>query len=70
MIAQTIELPPYPTDKSLAPALEAFGMVGVQTYYRGNSKFCYDTNLKVTVMLDYKRFRNSEIKKRILIVPF
>ena len=66
-MAQTIELPPYPTDKSLAPALEAFGMVGVQTYYRGDSKFCYDTNLKVTVMLDRKQFRNSELKQILIM---
>ena len=47
---KTITLPPYPTDKSLASALEAFGMIGATVYYR--SDFCYD------LMIDI-RFDNS-----------
>jgi len=44
---QTIELPPYPTEKSLAPALEAFGMVGVETVYSSGRNKCYNTKLKI-----------------------
>merc|ERR1719483_207686 len=44
---QTIELPPYPTDKSLAPALEAFGMVGVETVVSSGRNKCYNTWLKI-----------------------
>merc|ERR1711892_1235827 len=44
---QTIELPPYPTDKSLAPALEAFGMVGVETVVSSGKNKCYNTWLKI-----------------------
>ena len=36
---KTVTLPPYPTDKSLASALEAFGMIGATVYYRDNK--CY-----------------------------
>ena len=39
---QTIEIGPYPTEKSLAPALEAFGMIGVETDMSGSHDKCYD----------------------------
>ena len=47
---KTLTLPPYPTDKSLASSLEAFGMVGASVYYRDNK--CY------RIMIDI-RFDNS-----------
>ena len=44
---QTIDLPPYPTAKSLAPALEAFGMVGVETSLSSRNNKCYDTYMYI-----------------------
>ena len=44
---QTINLPPYPTEKSLAPALEAFGMVGVQAKLHRNNNKCYNTYMYI-----------------------
>ena len=47
---KTVTLPPYPTDKSLASALEAFGMLGANVWYRDNK--CYN------IIIDI-RFENS-----------
>eukprot|EP00090_Calanus_glacialis_P017096 TRINITY_DN2671_c0_g1_i4.p1 TRINITY_DN2671_c0_g1~~TRINITY_DN2671_c0_g1_i4.p1 ORF type:complete len:4502 (+),score=1148.36 TRINITY_DN2671_c0_g1_i4:1085-13507(+) len=44
---QTIELPAYPTEKSLGPALEAFGMVGIRTVFSGSDNKCYKTIIKI-----------------------
>ena len=41
----TISLPPYPTEKSLASALEAFGMIGAKVWYRDNK--CYRTMIDI-----------------------
>ena len=43
---QTIVLPPYPTEVSLAPALEGFGMVGVTTTFVDNK--CYNTIIDIS----------------------
>ena len=42
---QTIEIPPYPTGKSLATQLEAFGMIGVTTIHSQTK--CYDTRIHI-----------------------
>ena len=44
---QTIDLPAYPTDKTLASTLESFGMVGVATTFVGERSKCYDTKLYI-----------------------
>ena len=45
---QTIEIDPYQTGATLAPLLEAFGMIGVQTH-RGHrdKRTCYNSHTKI-----------------------
>ena len=43
---QAISLPPYPTDSSLAAALEAFGMIGVKTTFIDNK--CFSTIIDIS----------------------
>ena len=59
---QTIELPPYPTDKTLGPILESFGMIGVSTTYNREHNKCYDTKIKI----DFATSLGGDLQEMVL----